>query len=209
MSRRAPLCLLAALFASACGPAPAPVTPPPELAPPGSAASPPQAPSSAPSAAPSVHPPKEAEKPRAETPEDDDIREAVFRHVFLKNASGRQQSAKVYCLQVEGKSDPSDKLLARFQGHSPPVKKQSRCKADMGKGVYDLDTGEPGLIFRVDSIERTGPDSATVRGGYYEAGLSSSGNVYTVARENGRWTVTADKMLWISSVPDKAAAPHT
>jgi hypothetical protein len=131
---------------------------------------------------------------------DDDIREAVFRHLFEHNASGQQRAAKVYCLQIEGKADPSPELLLRFEGNKPPVKRASLCTFSHGsaRGAVQDETGAPGLIFRVDSIQRTGPDSAVVEGGYFEAGLSASGNIYELARESGRWIVTKDTMRWIS-----------
>jgi hypothetical protein len=141
-----------------------------------------------------------AAPPRSEAGDDDDIREAVFRHLFEHNASGQQRAAKVFCLQAEEKRDPSPELLRRFEGNEPRVKKASLCTFAHGRGrggVQD-ETGAPGLIFRVDSIQRTGPDSAVVEGGYFEAGLSASGNVYELARESGRWVVKKDTMRWIS-----------
>ena len=137
--------------------------------------------------------------PRLEA-SDDDIREAVFRHLFDHNASGQQRAAKVFCLQIEGKADPSPELLRRFEGNEPRVKKASRCSfshGPAGGGVQD-ETGASGLIFRVDSIQHTGPDAAVVEGGYFEAGLSASGNLYELARESGRWVVKKDTMQWIS-----------
>jgi hypothetical protein len=38
-----------------------------------------------------------------------------------------------------------------------------------------------------------------VTGGYFEAGLSASGNTYTLGRQrDGSWLVTSDQMQWIS-----------
>jgi hypothetical protein len=37
-----------------------------------------------------------------------------------------------------------------------------------------------------------------VYGGIYEAGLSSSGNLYTVVRKSGKWVVAKDEMQWMS-----------
>jgi hypothetical protein len=156
--------------------------------------------------APRVHAPPiqvpRTEPPRFETAEadDDDLREAVLRHLFEHNASGQQRSARVFCLQIEGRSDPSPELLRRFDGNDPPVKRGSLCTYPRGsaRGGVEDETGAPGLIFRIDSIEHTGPDSAVVEGGYFEAGLSASGNIYDVARESGRWVVKRDTMQWIS-----------
>lgn len=140
-----------------------------------------------------------APPPRLET-DDDDIREAVFRHLFEHNVSGLQGAARAFCLQIEGEADPSPELLRRFEGNEPRVKKASLCSTGHGPrgGRVQDELGAPGLIFRVDSIQRTGPDSAVVEGGYYEAGLSASGNLYELARESGRWVVKKDTMRWIS-----------
>jgi hypothetical protein len=132
--------------------------------------------------------------------DDDDLREAVFRHLFDHNASGQQRTAQVFCLQVENARDPSEELLKRFGAHTPPVKPASRCTVKRGTawgGVQD-DTGARGLIFRVDSIRRTGPETAEIEGGYFEAGLSASGNVYELVKEGRRWVVKTDTMQWIS-----------
>jgi hypothetical protein len=124
---------------------------------------------------------------------EDDIREAVFRHLFGNNASVLQGDAQVYCLQLQGGADPGEALLRRFAAHRPPVVKASACRMDPARGVTELATGRRGLIFRVDSIRRTG-DEAIVEGGYTEAGLSASGNRYLVRRIAGRWQVVDDEM---------------
>ncbi len=136
----------------------------------------------------------------------DDIREAVFRYQFLHNASGQQQNAGAYFigLYVTGEPtlpvhyvDPSDNLLARFAGNTPPVKKASESTYSV-QGVFDIHTGARGLLFRIESVTEIDPDQVEVTGGYFEAGLSASGNVYTVTRTNGRWTVVKDRLSWIS-----------
>jgi hypothetical protein len=164
----------------------------------------PARPAAPPLEAPRVHAPtlqvSRAAPHRFEAADDDDVREAVFRHLFEHNASGLQRRAKVFCLQIEGKADPSPELLRRFEGNEPRVKKASLCAFSHGPagGRVQDETGAPGLIFRVDSIQRTGRDSAVVEGGYFEAGLSASGNTYELSRESGRWVVTKDTMRWIS-----------
>lgn len=142
----------------------------------------------------------------------DDIREAVFRYQFLHNASGQQQSAGVYFIGLyvmdavypTGAAspqsyyvDPSINLLAKFAGNVPPVKKSSDCTYSV-QGVFDISTGVRGLLFRIESIREIDANKVEVTGGYFEAGLSASGNVYTVARINDGWTVIKDVMLWIS-----------
>ena len=136
----------------------------------------------------------------------DDIREVVFRYQFSHNASGQQQSAQVYFLGlfVAGDSlrqghyvDPSDNLMTRFRGNEPLVKRYSQCVESIN-GVFDAFSGARGLLFRIESIREINTKEAEVTGGYFEAGLSASGNIYTVKRIADRWTVVKDVMLWIS-----------
>jgi hypothetical protein len=146
----------------------------------------------------------ESISPPSRPVQEEDIRETVFRYQFAHNASGLQQTAEFYCLSLgevsdQDNLDPSDELMRRFQDHQPPVKKASQCDADMSQGVTDRATGQQqGLIFRVTSIKWINDAEVEVEGGYYEAGLSASGNVYRVVKESGRWIVKEDKMLWIS-----------
>ena len=58
--------------------------------------------------------------------EQNEIREAVFRYQFEHNASGQQQTAKVYFLSFGKDQEPSDEFIARFKDHKPPVKKRSQ-----------------------------------------------------------------------------------
>ena len=136
---------------------------------------------------------------KARESQTDDIREAVFRWQFDHNASGQQTNAQVYFLEVGQKGDdPSDEFMKRFAGHKPPVRKKSACNAAPGKGVFDKKTGQQGLIFRATSIDWKSDAEVDVQGGYYEAGLSSSGNTYTLKKKNGKWKVTNDQMQYIS-----------
>jgi hypothetical protein len=113
------------------------------------------------------------------------ICEAVFRYQFEHNASTVQQNAKAYFIMIFNK-DPSDEFLARFKGNTPSVRK-----------VSDFVVGR-GLIFSIKSITRIDERTVQVSGGYFEAGLSSSGNTYTVVNKNGKWVVENDEMQWIS-----------
>ena len=128
----------------------------------------------------------------------DDVREAVFRHMFGQNASGMQQSAGVYCLEVESQRDPTAGFLSRMRDVRVPLKAVSQCSASADKGVVDKATHKRGLIFRIESVAFKDAHHATVNGGYYEAGLSASGNIYTVELRGKKWVVTKDQMTWIS-----------
>ena len=137
---------------------------------------------------------------------EDSIREAVFRHQFEYNASGQQQTAQIYFISVMTlddstgywkNGDPSDALLKQFTDNVPPVKPFSKCTYSIS-GVFDKESGERGLLFQVGEIKWNTNDQVQVEGGYYEAGLSASGNTYYLKYMDKQWTVTRDVMHWIS-----------
>ncbi len=133
----------------------------------------------------------------------DDIREATFRYLFEHNASGLQQNAEVYFLSVvntEAKrpEDPSDAFMKRFADHNPRVARRSESSSSIDVGVQDKKTGESGLIFNVGEIRWISETEVEVDGGYYEAGLSSSGNTYFLKKRDGKWVVYRNVMHWIS-----------
>jgi hypothetical protein len=142
---------------------------------------------------------KTPDKP-TQAEKEQNIREAVFRYMFDHNASGQQKRAGVYCLSLSylDPVDPTDEFMKRFSGHKPPVRKISECILHSFEGVTDKLTGKAGLIFRVTEIRWISADEVEVTGGYYEAGLSASGNTYRVAKQQGKWKVIEDKMNWIS-----------
>jgi hypothetical protein len=87
--------------------------------------------------------------------------------------------------------------MTRFAVDPKPVRVGSAC-TQSGNGVFEKTTNGRGLVFRIDSVKLVDKDHATVNGGYFEAGLSASGNVYTLERQKGAWVVTKDEMTWIS-----------
>jgi hypothetical protein len=131
--------------------------------------------------------------------QEDHIREAVFRYQFKRNASAFQDKTEVYFLSIGG-GDPSDQFMRRFEGHTPVVKKVSEAIVSSSEvtGVKDKKTGQRGLIFNQRTIKWDENDHVEVEGGYYEAGLSASGNTYSVVKENNEWVVTKSEMHWIS-----------
>ena len=127
-----------------------------------------------------------------------DAIEALYRHQFEHNASGLQQTADVYFLNLQG-DDPPAEIMKRFAGHDPPVRPLSRVEAGSGvQGVLDSVTGERGLIFNISEISASGEDAIEATGGYYEAGLSASTNEYRLEREDAGWTVVEDRIIIIS-----------
>ncbi|MGH9722523.1 MAG: hypothetical protein ACRD8O_20115 [Bryobacteraceae bacterium] len=83
--------------------------------------------------------------------------------------------------------------MRRFEGHKPPVREVS-ASIVAEVGVRGRNTGEIGLLFTAAGIKWISRSEAQVKGGYYEAELSSSGNTYTVRKQNGKWKVTHDRL---------------
>ncbi|HEY1587327.1 MAG TPA: hypothetical protein VGH63_16640, partial [Polyangia bacterium] len=127
----------------------------------------------------------------------DGLREAAFRYMFVHNSSGLQQHAHVYCITIDD-ADPSTPFLARLHDIKPAVKARSACVTNRERGVADKASNERGLVFRVDAITPVDADHARIVGGYYEGGLSASGNTYSAERQNGAWVVIGDVMDWES-----------
>jgi len=143
------------------------------------------------------HPPVPGDKDRLA--QEDSIREVVFRYQFDHNESGVKNDAAVYCLSLsDGRTDPSDQFIMRFKGNQPPVLKVSKCGWWSDTVPIDVTTGRRGLIFRVTGIRWISGKEVEVTGGYYEGGLSASGDTYRVVRQHGNWSVSEDKMNWIS-----------
>lgn len=131
--------------------------------------------------------------------QENNVREAVFRYQFQHNSSVQGQRAAVYCLSIgEKNTDPSDDFMKRFAGFKPPVRKASDCSTDAYRGVMEKSTGKRGLVFRVKAIKWTSDTEAEVVGGYFEDGLSASGDTYTVKRQHGTWKVVRSKINWLS-----------
>jgi hypothetical protein len=130
--------------------------------------------------------------------DEDNIRETVFNHQFLHNASGGQQRVSNFYISVEN-GDPSDDFLKRFQNRKPAVRKVSQLPSNADQDKKEIiEDVEDGVIFRITKIAWTDKNTVEVEGGYYESGLSASGNTYTVTYRFGKWVVTEDRMNWIS-----------
>jgi hypothetical protein len=138
---------------------------------------------------------KPASPKHALTP-DDQIREVVFRHDLARWASAGAKLEYVFLDVGKGRADPSAELLARFDGHVPPVEPVSSCSS--GDGVRHKRDGGRGIILEVRSIRHLDEDTAEVEGGYYENGLSAEGSTYQLKRRDGKWVVTGRKLNWVS-----------
>jgi hypothetical protein len=139
-----------------------------------------------------------AEPPRAVLSEEDQIREVVFRYQFDFNSSGLGTSASSYYLALGQGNDPSAELLARFEGHTPPVKPLSASELEPGTAqVVDRETGLPGLTFLITDIRWLRDHQVEVDGEYQEASESAAGRTYHLLKENGQWHVIDSQMHWI------------
>ena len=134
--------------------------------------------------------------------EEDAIRLAVYRYLVGHNASAGQTGVPFVCLEInqhDQARDPSPYIMKAMGGSRPRAVPGSACESS-GSGVFlkgDHAKGR-GLVLRTEDVKIDG-DKATVTGGYFEAGLSASGNTYTLERQrDGSWLVTSDQMQWIS-----------
>ena len=122
--------------------------------------------------------------------------------LFRKNASSLKQKAQVFFLTIgelaqTQSHDPDDAFMKRFAGDKPRVAKRSES-IESPEGVKDKTTGETGLVFNVDDIRWLSDEEVQVSGGYFEAGLSASGNTYHLKKRKGKWAVESEQMRWIS-----------
>ena len=122
-------------------------------------------------------------------PETLDLFEVFFRYKFENNSSGQKQDAEAYFLEIKGE-DPSPEFLARFKGHSPPVKKGSEFVPESSIAIEGkAPTEGNGLLFRIDSYRWISVfrNCVKISGGYSEAELSASWASYIWIRRNGKW----------------------
>ena len=111
-----------------------------------------------------------------------DVCEVLFRHQFLHNVSEAPQTAKAYCLLIDG-ADPPAGFLRRFASHTPPIKAGSAWQGT------DLE-------FHIDKAKWIDDNAVEALGGFSErlpsGGANASGNSYRVERKNGKWIVVKD-----------------
>jgi hypothetical protein len=128
----------------------------------------------------------------------DDLLEALFRYQFEHNASEAQQGVEYYFLSLDDAQDPPPELIARFRAHVPKVRPLSQATVSATGRVTDRASGGLGLIFKIDAIRWIDARTAIADGGYYETGLSSSGNSYRIERRDNTWYVTGDVINWMT-----------
>jgi hypothetical protein len=140
-------------------------------------------------------------------PTQDNIREVVYRYLFIHKAASADSSIKVFFLALSdnvvnihssfGDADPTDEFLSRFQTSVPAVKKYSQCTLAM-EGVFDTQTGVRGVLFRAGPITVIDSTHAEIEAGYFMAGLGASGDTLQLQKSDGLWIVTKDMVRWIA-----------
>ena len=140
----------------------------------------------------------------AEAHENDDILDAVFRHishvepVASEGSHYLNLSHKVYFVALSDSQDPSPRFIQRFRDYAVPVKPFSAALRK-DSYVYDKVTGERGAAFYFRAISRLGRHKAEVEVDFAPGGgLSASGYLYRVVQREGKWRVTGEKLRWVS-----------
>ena len=131
-----------------------------------------------------------------------DVLEAVFRYQLAHNGSSAAAKGHVgyYFLshgQPGQQEDPSTVLMARFSDHTPPVAPVSDADAS-ARRVQHKEHGGRGVLLNIDRIRRVNDRTMDVDGGYFENGLSASGNTYRVVQRGREWVVVSVSEWWIS-----------
>jgi len=127
------------------------------------------------------------------------IQQSVLRYQFEHNAAANKYD--IFCIGMsegEPNSDAPTKLIRDLNDASHKVVKHSDCNAHMDNGVTEHSSGKPALMLNVGKVNWLTKDEAMVEGGYYENGLSSSGNTYHLKKISGVWRVVQNQMNWIS-----------
>jgi len=121
--------------------------------------------------------------------QEDDIREAVFRHKM------KALSAPVY-LAIDGK-DPDVQFMQRFVGNTPAVKRWSEGyyeKQPFPGWWRDRQSRKKGTQLFVNQIHWISPSRVEVPGGAYCGGLCGDFGVFRLEGKGGRWVVEEYKI---------------
>ena len=129
----------------------------------------------------------------------DDIYEVVFRYQSEFRGTRPGDTNLVYFLSVGDKwGDPSNELMRRFSGCKPEVRKFSASHLSEDHTPRDRKTGERGYHFSVGKIWWISGTKVKVGSSCYKGYLNAIGEVFTLKKKNGKWTVDEAQSQWIS-----------
>jgi hypothetical protein len=129
----------------------------------------------------------------------DDIYEIVFRYQAEFRGTRPGDTNLVYFLSVGDKrGDPSNELMRRFAGCKPDVRKFSASHLPEDHTPRDRKTGERGYHFSIGKIRWISGTKVKVSSSCYKGYLNAIGEVFTLKKKNGKWTVERVESQWIS-----------
>ena len=131
--------------------------------------------------------------------------ERVWAAVISREISVRltaDDTLQVMFVSLAGKS-PSKRFTKGLSNSPRPIRAVSECRIDVSSDVpmsdvRDKRTGKVGMILSLAAVRWTGAKTATVRCTYYAGPLYAGVAFYSLAKKNGRWSVTARDQQWIS-----------
>lgn len=128
----------------------------------------------------------------ARTAQEGNIKEAVLRYQMEMSKSWAYPvKPKFFFLSFGKDGDPPDEFMQRFQGHQPPVKKESEVEM----GLWGV---KEGLIISATQITWHSNQRVDVKGGYYGGELYAAGILYSVERQGDRWVVVSHQVTIVS-----------
>jgi len=124
-----------------------------------------------------------------------DIEVTTFRHLFKNNASLIKNKASYYFISIEDSANNTiDKVIDKLDNVTPTVKKIDEYHTMTEEQRKKIEF----LSFYINEITFLTKRKVEVYCGYYEASLSSSGNVVRLVKIFGKWRIIKDQMIVIS-----------
>ena len=133
-------------------------------------------------------------------PDEDLIREIVFRKFLELRHSNSDKNSKVYYLQIDDNKDPSKNLLKKFADYRVTIKKASELIISVGDSdpVSDSLAKEKGVLFSISKLDWKSKNEVKVNAISYSGNLGSDGCSYTLKRVNGEWKIVSVEDCFVS-----------
>lgn len=128
----------------------------------------------------------------------DDIFEAVFRHMFTDEAIVYDGKIKMRFLTIGPMEFLKDPFFERFKDDKIPSRSPYKRYTDY-KGTWNLNqyipNFEDAILYEINGITPFDKDHVFVRGTVRWGSASGSNNIYTVAKVKNRWKVIREQMV--------------